>query len=351
MTGHSEKLDSQLSLKEQETTMPVINYQDTEVSIANGESVLEALEGANFSIPFSCRAGVCHSCMLQTEDAIPEQAQNGLTANQIAQGYFLACSCYPEKSITVKNKDESDLVVGTIVDKKMLNDTVLGLRIQVDFRWFPGQYLSVWYSPSSSGGQAEVSIPRSYSIASRCEAEKIVELHIKRHEQGLVSRWLVDDTSVGDTINLSSPLGNCFYTDEHAQKPLLMACTGTGLAPLYGILLEALAKNHSAPIYLYAAGGDPSHLYYQEELEQLAQKYDNFTYVKAVRRNATQGIIEQDVVELVKEKHPELNGWKIFLCGSPAMIKTLQRNCFFSGAAVSDILVDAFEMAVPATDK
>ena len=315
--------------------MPVIIYQDQSVSINQQDSVLEALEKAGFKIPFSCRSGICHSCMMRTDDQVCAAAQKGLSVNQISQGFFLACSCYPSEDMSVSLRDKVSLAQGTIVKKYLLNQTVLALHIQVDFRWFPGQYLTVWKDDING---------RCYSIASRCDDQKIIELHIKYHKQGLLSAWLHNDVEVDDIVTLSLPMGSCFYTEEHVDKPLIMACTGTGLAPLYGILHEALSQEHTAPIFLYAASGEPSGLYYRQELEKLQQQYDNFSYIPIAKRQAEKGMVEQDIIEVVKQRHPELNGHKIFICGAPDVVKTMQRNCFFQGASISDILVDAFEV-------
>jgi CDP-4-dehydro-6-deoxyglucose reductase, E3 len=322
-------------LRNKRSSSYMLSYDNTQLIVKEGVSVLEILEQAKFNIPYSCRAGVCHSCMMKTDDAIPAEAQQGLSASQVAQGYFLSCACYPKNDMQVSLKGVLDMAQGQVVQKKRLNDTVLALFIQVDFRWFPGQYLTVWKDAIEG---------RSYSIASRCNLDRVIELHIKRHDQGLLSQWLHDQVGVGDLLHLSQPIGDCFYTDEHADKPLLMACTGTGLAPLYGILLEALEKGHAAPIYIYTAAGEPKDLYYQTELNDLSTQYSNVHHVPVVRRYAEKGMVDTDIADLLKERHPQLHGWKVFLCGSPEMVKKVQRNCFFQGAAINDILVDAFEI-------
>ena len=319
--------------------MPRVTYQNTAVDIADTESVLDGLENAGFAIPFSCRSGLCQSCMMQADSPPPASAQDGLSNNQISQHFFLACSCYPQTDMEVNLIGDTNRTQGIVVDKYLLNEQVMCLQIEADCRWFPGQYINLWHDDIQG---------RSYSIASRCDDKKIMELHIKRHEQGLVSRWVHDQLQPGQAVTLSKPMGNCFYSDEHEDKPLLMAATGTGLAPLYGILLEALARKHNAPIKLYAAAGEPSGLYYVDELKKLAATHTNIEYIPCVRRNAgDSGYIEEDVVPLVKERHQSLKGWKIFLCGSIDMIKQLQRHSFFQGAAVTDILVDAFTSARP----
>jgi NAD(P)H-flavin reductase len=316
--------------------LPVIHYQETAVEVEKDQSVLEALETANFTIPNSCRAGMCHSCMMQAEGDIPAEAQKGLSASQIAQNCFLACSCHPTSDLSVELRGNVDLCKGKVIAKTMLNASVLALRIQVDFKWFAGQYLSIWKDDTTS---------RAYSIASRCDGERVIELHIKLHDQGCVSSWLHDVVEQGELLTLSKAMGDCFYTDDHYNKPIVMAGTGTGLAPLYGILQEAIAQQHKAPIYLYAASGEPSSLYYVDELRALSKQYDYIHYLPTVRRNAETGMLEQDLIDAVKERHPDLANHKVFICGAPDVVKKLQRHCFFQGAAISDILVDAFEMA------
>lgn len=315
--------------------MSVITYQGSEVILDADTSVLEGLESAGFIIPSSCRAGICQSCIMQTKDNIPVDAQQGLSVSQIAQGYFLSCSCYPQEDMSVSLKGKEDLNQGKVLSKVMLNHSVLCLLVQVDFRWFPGQYLTLW---------RDSSLGRPYSIASRCNQDKIIELHVKRHQFGKVSSWLHNDVVEDDLLNLSSPVGDCFYSDDHHNKPLLLVGTGTGLAPLYGILLEAIEQKHTASIYLYVGGGEPNDLYYQETLKRLSEKHSNIHYTPVVKRYAKEGMLEGDIVDVVQAQQAKLNGWKVFLCGTPSMVSTLQRSCFFSGASIRDILTDAFDV-------
>ena len=343
--------------------MSVITYEGVDVVGQQGVSVLESLEAEGFRIPFSCRSGVCQSCLLQTKDAVPSESQAGLRDQQIMQGYFLSCSCYPKNDLLVNAKQHSDLMTARVVDKKILNKTliaksdamsdisgdvtgdieniqpstmIVALFIEVDFTWFAGQYINVWFDEHTA---------RPYSIANRCDDKKVMELHVKRHELGEVSRWLCNDLTIGDSIKVSQPMGDCFYTDSYQSSPLLLVATGTGLAPLHGVLQEALYRQHTEAIHLYVAASEPKNLYYQQELQCLARQFENVVVHTVVKQHAEKGQLEGDVVDIVKQQHVEMNGYKIFLCGSPVMVKTLQRACFFQGAALSDILTDAFEVA------
>ncbi len=338
--------------------MATITYQAQQVDISEPETLLEGLENAGFSIPFSCRSGICHSCIMQADEQPPISSQVGLSDNQKAQHFFLACSCIPNKAMKVNLIAATNKLSATVKDKQLVNEQVAVLKIQVDCKWYPGQAIDIWFDDLQA---------RSYSIASRCEQEKIIEIHVKRHEQGLVSQWLYDRVSVGQSLQLSKPFGDCFYNIDQQNKPLLLIGTGTGLAPLYGIVQEAIHQQHKAPIYIYIAASKKADLYYVAEINSLKSSNDNIHYRAAIRHsNGLTGeevsdneprpsdIIENniisldingyggDILNLVKEKHTDLKGWQVFLCGNPNMVKKAQRECFFLGAGVGDIFADAF---------
>lgn len=316
--------------------MTLIHYDGETISLDDAYSVLEGMEGAGIRIPYSCRVGVCQSCILQTDDAVPIECQQGLRPQQVAQGYFLSCCCYPHNDLTIKAKTHQDDVKGCVVDKKSLDNNVCILLVEVDFSWIAGQYIYVRHQQGAA---------RPYSIASRCDSPCIIELHVKRHDKGLVSRWLCDDVAIGDVLDLSLPNGDCIYTKAYYDSPLILVGTGTGLAPLYGILQDALYYEHEPDIYFYVAGSDPASLYYQGQLKSLSERHPNLHYSAVVKRNSSPGQLQGDVVAIVKERHSDMRGYKIFLCGSPIMVNALQRSCFFQSAKKSDIHIDAFEVA------
>lgn len=335
--------------------MANITYDNQGYEINEPETVLEGLERSGIKIPFSCRVGICHSCIMKADLQPPFSSQIGLSDNQKSQHFFLACSCIPKQSMSVSLIANTDKIDGLIKDKKLVNEHVLILTIEVDCRWSPGQAVNVWYNDYEA---------RPYSIASRHDHYKSIELHIKKHKQGLVSSWLHNEVSIGQHVSLSKPSGDFFYSDTQEGKALLMVGTGTGLAPLYGIVQEALHQKHQAPIYIYIAASKESDLYYVDQLNLLCRRHHNIHYIPTVRHSdiykyegshdhplglPSSHVISLDtinysgdVVNLIKKNHPSLKGWKIFLSGNPEMVKKAQRECFFLGASVGDIYADAF---------
>ncbi|WP_050816832.1 FAD-binding oxidoreductase [Rickettsiella massiliensis] len=132
----------------------------------------------------------------------------------------------------------------------------------------PGQFIHLIH-PSS--------VLRSYSIANLPHRDRFIELHIKLLNHGFMSRWLHKKAIVGTTLKIQGPLGHCFYHNPTQQAfPIVLAGTGTGLAPLVGIALDALAQQHPGPIYLLHGGVRAEDLYLDQSLQTLSSRYTHF---------------------------------------------------------------------------
>ena len=128
------------------------------------------------------------------------------------------------------------------------------------------------------------------------------------------------------------------------NQPVLLIGTGTGIAPLYGILKQALSAGHHGGIIFYAAAGDPDQLYLREELTTLADRHSDFRYVPVVHRNSGNqpDLLEGDLIDLIPRRHPQLRHYLVYLCGAPAMVETLKERCFMNGVLMEDIFTNTF---------
>ena len=316
--------------------MTVVHYGDRVIAVAEGDTLLSALERADIPVPNSCRAGLCHSCLMVAHNGpIPEKAQAGLSGQQVAQKQLLACQCEPEGDMEVSIGGRDRRYDAVLIHKQPLNEGVLRVRFKTDLAWFAGQYTSVWKNASEG---------RSFSIASMPE-EGEVEFHIRRRPDGVISSWLEHELQEGGSCQLSEARGHCFYTRGSGDETLVLAGTGTGLAPLYGVARQALASEHRGDIHLYAASGSPDELYLVDELAGLAERYNNFHYHPVVKRVVVSHprLHQGDLVEIVSRRHTNLKQHRVYLCGAPSMVKKLQKMSFLQGAAMTDILADAFE--------
>lgn len=318
--------------------MPEIHINGASYTCAPDESVLDCLDRHGVEVMSSCRSGVCQSCMVQAvEGAPPAAAQKGLRDTMAGQGFFLACSAYIDADITIDLSGSAGREVRarvTAVDK--LNDRVVRMRCApespVDYA--AGQFMNL------VGPEGDV---RSYSIAS-IPADPFLEFHVMLMPGGKVSTWVHDDLKTGDAVTLVGPQGACYYTPGNGAQPMLLAGTGTGLAPLYGIVRDALAQGHAGPIHFFHGSVRADGLYLVDELRNLASEYDNVHYYACALEpgGPDDGVEIQPIDAYVDQQFPDIEGFRVFLCGHPDLVKQMQRNAFLNGADMGDIYTDAF---------
>lgn len=309
--------------------MPVVRYGDLVTEVAEGESVLDALLRAGAPVRHSCRAGSCGSCMLRVIDgeATPT-SQRGLKDAWQAQGYFLPCACLPVGDLIVTDIGADALVSARITAVDPLTDEVVRVRLACDapLDYRPGQYISLI---------REDGLARSYSLAS-LPGDAELELHVRCLPGGRMSEWLQRQARPGQAVRVQGPLGDCFYVAGQPDQPLVLAATGTGLAPLYGIVRDAVRLAHAGPIHVFHGAVRAEGLYLQDELRALAAMHANVSYVPTW--------LERDgpLDDVVLGRMAPLTGVRAYLCGDPALVQRLRRKLFLGGVAMRDIHADAF---------
>jgi CDP-4-dehydro-6-deoxyglucose reductase len=327
--------------------MPTITYDDKPFDVIPGETVLDALHRGGVPVPCSCRAGACQTCLLRaTGGTPPAAAQQGLTDALKAQGYFLSCACKPAEPMTVALPGAVVATVRASVVKvaKLGGDVArLLLACHGPFDYRGGQFVHL-VRPADG-------LSRSYSAASIGGRDPHLELHVRKVAGGRMSNWLHDEVREGDELEVRGPAGNCFYVAGKPDQPILLAGTGTGLAPLYAVVRDALAHGHAGPIHLYHGARDPGGLYLVDELAALAREHSNLTYVRCALdggETADPDVRVGSLDQILLADHKKLAGWRVYLCGNPAIVQVLRKKTFLAGARTADIFCDAFSPAAPA---
>ncbi len=317
-----------------------ISLSGSKFAIEDGETVLECLTRNGVHVPHACCAGVCQSCLMRATDGeIPAAAQAGLKPTYVNQGLFLTCQCKPVGDMTLCPVGGGELDVPVqVADRVMLNHNVLCLRLglEKDFVCEPGQYITL---------KNRAGVARSYSVANDPESDGYMELHIRLFPGGLMSDFLRTEAEVGAQMIIRGPAGNCFYvSDDAGQFPIVLAGTGTGLAPLYGIVRRALAKGHTGPIRLFHGALREADLYLVEQLKRVQGVHGNFSYIPCVLegeagRYYSCGHIEDMVMASLAGDKQAI---RLFLCGAPEFVKSLKQKAFLAGVRSSHIHSDAF---------
>ena len=318
--------------------MTTITFRDHAYDCNSDESVLACLTRHGLTLPSSCQSGVCQTCMMRaTAGSVPEKAQQGLKPTQKSQGYFLACVCIPTGDMTVEQADALNQFTSTVCEKSMLNEEIIRIRIDKPegFDYHPGQFINIVRDNGA--------LVRSYSLAS--VADEPLELHIKAIPGGAMSGWVKDHLSVGDPITFQGPTGDCFYLDGKPEQTITMVGVSTGLAPLYGVVRDALAQGHRGPITVYHASLATAGLYYIEEMRALAAAHSNLRYLPCVLHGPAPEGGEVGAVDAIVGATGDFTDHRVFLCGDPPIVNKLRQKVYLGGAHMLEILSDPFDPA------
>ncbi|MEQ1531607.1 MAG: FAD-binding oxidoreductase [Methylococcales bacterium] len=323
--------------------MTKITFGETSLQCQPEETLLEALLRENMRIPNGCRQGVCQSCLMRSLDnSPPVSAQLGLKDTLQAQHYFLACLCKPHQDMSVVLPDsQNSLFAANVIKKERLNQEIVRLVLQSNSKlnFFAGQFINLQ--------RPEDGLTRSYSIANVPQQENLLELHIRRLANGVFSTWVHDDLQLGMTVTISEAQGSCHYLPGKAEQPMLLIGTGSGLAPLVGIIHDALRQGHQGPIHLYHGSSHADGLYLVDKMRDMVDEFANFHYTPCVSAATADGpdYLKGRAHDVALQNNPDLKGWRVYLCGHPDMVSQTKKMAYLKGASLKDIYADAFYVA------
>jgi NAD(P)H-flavin reductase/ferredoxin len=321
----------------------VIVYQGKEYDSEAGETVLECLLRHGVNVPYSCRSGVCHSCMMRSVTGTPAiESQKGLKSSLVSQNYFLPCLCHADRDMEITLPDMAGLRFSTeVVSIDSVSSGIKRLRLRRPhgFNYHAGQFLTL-YNPDNIG--------RSYSLASIPVLDPFLELHVRLVPNGVVSSWVNKSLKVGEQVSISEAIGTCFYEANQPQQSMILIGTGSGLAPLYGIVRDALHHGHQGTIKLYHGSSSMEGIYLRQELVQLSQNHRNFQYIPCVSRSVDDSNVLQGRASVIAmEQNPDLSGWRAYICGEPDMVNDTSRAVFLAGVSLKEIYSDPFIHSKP----
>jgi len=301
-------------------------------------SVLDCLTAQGVPVPSSCHSGVCQTCLMRAVDGeVPEKAKAGLKPTLAAQNFFMACSCYPEQDIEVVLPEAGmGKFEARVTSVEYLNADILGIRLKPSrsFEYKAGQFINLFKDETTA---------RCYSLASVPALGEELFLNVRKVPSGLVSGWVFANLKAGDGITISEASGDCFYVPGNPGQNILLIATGSGLAPLYGIIRDALLNGHQGKLSLYHGSYNTEGFYLAGELRKLAQTHCNFSYVPCVSEaQAPSGYASGMVLDVALADNPDLSGWRVFLCGNPDMVNAARQQTFFAGASMREIYADPF---------
>ncbi|QCI10933.1 iron-sulfur-binding ferredoxin reductase [Pseudomonas putida] len=302
--------------------MPELCVGERRWTVPAGSNLLDALNAEGLNVPYSCRAGSCHACLVhclagQPADARPE----ALALDKHAQGWRLACQCRVVEDLHVAAFDPlRDGVPAQVCAVDWFGDVLrLRLRPERALRYQAGQHLVLWLG----------TVARPYSLASLPGEDDFLEFHIDCQRPGAFCDQL-RGVQIGSQLRLGELRGGALHYDpDWQQRPLWLLAAGTGLAPLWGILREAQRQGHQGEIKVMHVARDHAGHYLAGPLQALAGVSVECVLAEALE-SALAGL------------RPSSRQTVALLCGSPGSVERFARRLFIAGVPRGQVFADEF---------
>jgi ferredoxin-NADP reductase len=181
---------------------------------------------------------------------------------------------------------------GEIVAVRHQNDDSVTLTLRPTGTW-PG---------FRAGQHVEISVDvdgvrhrRMYSPSGSAHPRtKELELTIRRHPEGVVSRHLKEHARRGMFVGLSVPQGEDFVLPTPRPRRIALISGGSGVTPVLSMLRTLTDEGHEGEITFLHYARSAEDLLYAEDLEQIAAAHPNVTLLRVYTRGAAEATTGAD---------------------------------------------------------
>jgi stearoyl-CoA 9-desaturase NADPH oxidoreductase len=164
---------------------------------------------------------------------------------------------------------------------------------------------------------------RFYSPACAERVDGEIEITVRAHEAGKVSRYLNERARPGMVVGCSAAQGE-FVLPRRRPERLLLISGGSGITPVMSILRTLRDEGHPGEVTFLHYARTRRHIPYRDELERIASAAPNMCVTlvstragSALEADAAKGHITRDRLRRVA---PGYDGAHTYVCGPPSLI-------------------------------
>lgn len=323
-----------------------IEAADAAFDCAPGQSLLDAALRAGIDLPYSCRKGVCGSCVGSIAAGEVTGVHGAAIRNETCMpDQVLYCMCTPASDLVLRPVSWKRLDPSarkTFTAKVYSNELVapdvslLKLRLPAGQRakFKAGQYLQILLDDGST---------RSYSMANPPQESDGATLHI-RHVPGGRFSAQVAQLAPGDTLQIDLPFGHVALREDDT-RPIVFVAGGTGFAPVKSIIDDMLKRRVKRPVTLIWGARDAAGLYLRQAVERWQKQWPDFRFVPVLSGLPAENVGDAFAgrVDQALQAHcPDLSGHEVYCCGSPPMVAAVRVAAANGGLAPTDFHADVF---------
>jgi Na+-transporting NADH:ubiquinone oxidoreductase subunit F len=363
--------------------------EDKSIETPTGRTLLAALTQNNILLPSACGGkGSCGLCKCKVTDGgrdiLPTELAH-LSRNEKLDNIRLSCQLKVKEDMKIRIPEEifnikkynamviSNENVASFIkelrlklDPEQKMDFETGSYVQIDIPEYErlyreihvGEtYKKVWDRFDFWGLKARSEEPvfRAYSMANTpAEEELRFTIRIATPPPGAadippgVASSYLFTLKPGDRVTLSGPYGDFFVKDT--QREMCFIGGGAGMAPLRAhIFHQLLTEKTERQMTFWYGARSKSEVFYDEELKELEQNFENFSYQVALSDPQPEddwdgpvGFIHQVACDHYLKNHPDPTEIEYYLCGPPMMLEAVQAMLDSLGVEPEMIAFDDF---------
>lgn len=324
-----------------------------EFEASDQDSLLKCAQDAGIALPYGCLNGACRSCRAQVlagRISYPDGPPKALMPQDEVEGFTLLCCAHAESDLELHVDEfspDQNIEVRTlpvrVKTKRMLAHDVVALTLELregeHLAYVPGQYVDILMRDGRR---------RAFSIANAARADHTLELHIRWVADGAFSSYVAEHLKERSLLRLRGPLGS-FFLRKEPPMPSLFVAGGTGIAPIKGMIEDALMQGWREPMHLYWGVRAVRDLYLHEGLLEWAATYDNLTYTPVLSEpqagdsewRGRTGFVHAAVLE----DFDDLSRFDAYLSGPPPMVNAGREPFIERGLDPANLHADSFEHA------
>jgi stearoyl-CoA 9-desaturase NADPH oxidoreductase len=209
----------------------------------------------------------------------------------------------------------------TEVDRTTPDSTVLTLRPTRQWGGFrAGQFVQL--SVDVDG----VRRTRCYSPSdSQHRADGCLELTVKAHADGLVSRWLHANARPGLVIGLA-PAAGTFCLPEQRPRRLLLISGGSGITPVLSMLRTVCDERHRGEIGFLHYARSRAQVPHRDDIERIAADHRDVRIRFGYSRSGDGDVVGRFHPDHLEATAPWYADAETYVCGPPQLMQAVREH-------------------------
>lgn len=178
-----------------------------------------------------------------------------------------------------------------------------------------GQYLTVFLDIEG------MKLTRAYSISSSPKEalEGRYMLTVKYVQDGLASRYILDNWKEGDSVEVSAPEGFFEYNSLRDAGTVVGIAGGSGITPFLSMAQAICDGDEELNLILLYGSREAEHILFKEEFDSIMAKTNQVKVIHVLSHEEREGYEHGFVTaDLIRKYAPE-TPYSVFLCGPQQM--------------------------------